>query len=122
MKNEGLINALRVIGGITIVLGVIACLVLIVQFSQEGMFSKADLTLKELGIAVLLGFYHVAFGILCFAVAEVLTEAGKAAERDPSRQGTQPASASTTTQCPKCSQLYPGDLRGQYCEACGAKL
>jgi hypothetical protein len=117
MKNEGLITTLRILGGITIALGVVFMCVLIAKFSERGPFSSGGLNPVSAFIALCVGFYHAVIGILCFGVAQMLTEAG----------GRRVASSSSgvsskKTVCLKCGASYSGDHRGEFCENCGEKL
>jgi len=116
MKNEGLITTLRILGGITIALGVVFMCVLIAKFSERGPFSSGGLNPVSAFIALCVGFYHAVIGILCFGVAQMLTEAGGHAASSST------GSTSKKTVCAKCGTSYSGDLRGQFCESCGEKL
>jgi hypothetical protein len=71
-KNEGFASFLDVVGYLTIIIGVIAALVLLAQFSKPGMFSDGKISGTQLLTAVGVGFYHFVFGILCIGVAKVL--------------------------------------------------
>lgn len=123
MRNEGLVTALRVIGGITIAVGAIATLVLLAEFGQGGRFSSAKLTGVEIGIAVGVGFYHVIFGILSFGVAQAVVEGTKVVEMNSTRQVSRSGDQNpSVTKCPKCDKTHAGDLRGQFCESCGGQL
>ena len=92
MRNKGLINGLRVIGGTTIALGVLAYLILLNQFSQPGVFSnEGNVEGAEAATAIGVAFYHVVVGILCFGVAQVLAEITRPAEVENSREEIGPA-------------------------------
>ncbi|MCK6530375.1 hypothetical protein L6R50_23405 [Myxococcota bacterium] len=38
------------------------------------------------------------------------------------RPAAAPRGAPPATTCPKCAAVHPGDLAGQFCDRCGAKL
>ena len=123
MKNEGLINALRAIGGITIGIGAIASLMMIVEFSKPGMFSNKGLSGTEIVIAIGVAFYHVILGILCFGVAQTLVEVTNTVNMVDSKQRTKDGGQSVSkTKCRNCGKIYDGNLTGQFCEDCGEKL
>jgi hypothetical protein len=125
MKNQDLTTGLRVAGGIAAVVGVIVGIMLIAQFSKAGAFSKAELKLGELATAAYALLGHVAFGLLCFGVAQGLAEIDSLREcvNKIGSVGEQPTPApAKTTKCTKCGKTYKGDLQGQFCEGCGQKL
>jgi hypothetical protein len=131
MRNEGLTLTFWFMGGIIIVLGIIACLVLIDKFSEPGMFGNGgQLDGTEMGIVIGIAFYHLVIGMLCFGVAQALAEATQSgAMQGQSRSVIERLGEEKfgnqgliSTKCPKCNASYAGDLRGQFCESCGERL
>ncbi len=62
---------LKVIGTITIIIGIVVALVLISSFSKPGMFSRSGLEAKEIVLSVAVAYYHLVFGALCLGVANI---------------------------------------------------
>ena len=124
MRNEELVSALRVIGLLTIGLGVVTALLLLGKLAEPGPFrSRAQLDAMEVGIVLGVLFYHAILGILCFGVEQVLVEATVAAKHGLVHSEVERGDkAVSVTKCPKCGETYTGDLRGQFCESCGERL
>ena len=78
-------------GWITIVLGVLFCIVLLVKFGEPGPFSNSGaLSGAEIMISLGVAFYHAVLGILCLGLSEVMSAVSSTVEE--SHQPSSPAS------------------------------
>ena len=72
-RSASMSDVLRVVGWLTIILGLLFGVVLLVRFSQPVMLNEGELTPVEVGIAVAVMFYHFVIGLLCLSQAVVLS-------------------------------------------------
>ena len=115
MRNEGLIQTLQVMGYITIGLGIVVFIYL--ASSQGGLVGGETKLLLGLVVA----FYHFLFGIMLIGVSKVLSEISESTIK-LSKRTAEAREPLDETVCPSCKAVFVGDLRGQFCESCGAKL
>ena len=73
MNNDGMAKALALVGVVMILLGAVACLMLLDKLGGPGPFGgRGQLTGEEIILSIVVGFYHLVFGVLCLGVARVL--------------------------------------------------
>ena len=53
-------------------------------------------------------------------IRDTLTEIASKLDRE--REARRSQTADPETVCPQCRTRYPGDLRGRFCDKCGARL
>jgi hypothetical protein len=73
-NNEGFAGFLDFLGYITIIIGVIATVMLFINYSQPSLFSNGNISGTQMMIAFGVGFYHLVFGTLCLGVAKTLRQ------------------------------------------------
>jgi len=73
-NNEGFAGFLDFLGYITIIIGVIATVMLFINYSQPSLFSNGNISGTQIMIAFGVGFYHLVFGTLCLGIAKTLRQ------------------------------------------------
>lgn len=104
-------GVLRLAGGITIIIGMIAMLYLFASFSEAGMFSGPGLDIKEIITATGIGFYHFLLGMLCLGVGQLL-------ESSANKKGG--ITNMDRKENNKATELKKEEITFSYCYYCGA--
>jgi hypothetical protein len=130
-RNDGWGVALSIIGGLTILLGLMLCVGVIASASERSFFNpQGELSGGAIMIALGIAFYHLIAAMLCFGVATVLREATQAASDvgallapKAAMTGQPLPSKSAVTKCGNCGRVYTADeVHGQFCGSCGRML
>ena len=93
-------DVLRIVGWIMIVLGLIFGVVLLVRFSQPVMLTEGKLTLAEIGIAIVVTFYHFVIGLLCLSQAVIVSSVVRRPSSEAGRANLMPDKTSDVELAP----------------------
>ena len=119
MPNENYGNTIRILGWISIIVGVIIAIYLMAKAS-DAMFGGETMAI----IGVLFGMIFVMLGIIGVGVGQLLlTSSGDTRQKSPiAHRTTMRNTESNEIVCPNCGEVYASNFSGQFCESCGALL
>jgi len=101
--------ALKVVGSILIVMGIIGFVIVLKRGEQLNIFSLGEISRNTLMVGVVVFFYHLSAGLLCWGVADVLESVEAKKE-----------SSSPFKFCPYCHKEIEKDAT--FCPDCGQEI